>query len=56
MSDRKYIADQILDHFEDRVRETVEYQPYLDLVHRYWRQEINDLIDQVEVIKASARG
>lgn len=40
-------ADQILEHFEDRIRETVEYQPYLDVVYRYWRQEIERVIPDV---------
>jgi hypothetical protein len=32
--------DRIFDHFQDRLRETLEYQPYLEVVFRYWRGEL----------------
>lgn len=43
-ADTLVTPDRILDHFTDRIRETVEYQPYLDVVHRYWRQEAERIL------------
>ncbi len=37
--------DLIFDHFQDRIREMVETNPYLEKVYSYYQQEIGDILD-----------
>ncbi len=37
--------DRIFDHFQDRIREMVETNPYLEKVFSYYQQEMRDILD-----------
>jgi len=37
--------DRIFDHFQDRIREMVETNPYLEKVYSYYQQEMRDILD-----------
>ncbi len=53
--DRLLTPDLIFDHFRDRIRETVETNPYSDRVYRYYEREIGQIFPDEEDAAAALR-
>jgi len=50
-ADRLLTPDYIFDHFTSRIREMIETNPYYEKVYRYYKQEIDSILnkDQIEL-------